>query len=64
MLGWSFCVKTIGGYAKMPPIWASDRAAAERETLVVAQAANLQVGESLVIIEARQVENCGADKRF
>ena len=64
MLGWSFCVKTAGGYAKMPPIWASDRAAAECEALVVARAANLQVGDALVILEARRVENCGADKRF
>ena len=64
MLGWSFCVKVQGGYAKMPAIWESDRAAAEREALVVAQAAGLRIGGSLTILEARQVENCGADKRF
>jgi len=64
MLGWSFCVKVEGGYAKLPPIWESDRATAEREALVVAQAANLRIGASLVILEAHQGENCGADKRF
>jgi len=64
MLGWSFCVKVQGGYAKMPPIWESDRARAEAEALVVARVANLQVGDALVVLEARQVENCGAAKRF
>lgn len=51
MLGWAFWVKVEGGYAKLPAIWESDRAAAEREALVVARAANLKIGESLVIFE-------------